>query len=165
MANLVKIDFIEMPEVLVIGKTMEVDWTKIHEHNPLPDFWKTCFKDGTFETLNSLTKYIYDPAYVGYMNMHSYTCGMLMKRGCHEPGTGFTTHLIMPTKAAVAWIKGYEKDVYMNAHELTETALEDWGYKYNPDSRWSMELYNCPRFTEKDENGRVIMDYYIPVAK
>ena len=165
MAELVKIDFVEMPEVLVIGKTIEVDWTKIHQENPIPAFWDECFKDGTFKTLEEQTDFIYNPAYVGYMTLHSYTCGMLMKMGCQEPGKGFTTHVIIPSKVAVGWIKGQKQDVFMNAHKVTETALEEWGYKYNPKCRWSMELYNCPRFTKEDDDGRIIMDYYIPVVK
>ena len=165
MANLVKIDFIEIPEVLVIGKTIEVDWTKIHQENPIPAFWDVCFKDGTFKILEEQADFIYDSAYVGYMNLHSYTCGMLMKMGCPEPGRGFTTHVIMPSKVAVGWVKGHDTDVFMNAHKLTETSLESWGYKFNPKCRWSMELYNCPRFTQKDEDGKIILDYYIPVVK
>jgi len=165
MADLIKINFIEMPKVLVVGKTLEVDWTKIHENNPIPAFWDECFRDGLFKKLEALEEYVYDPAYVGYMNMHSYTCGMLMKLGCPEPADDFKKYEIIPTTAAVGWIKGHEKDVFMSAHKLTEKALEEWGYRYNPNCRWSMEFYNCPRFTEKDEEGKVILDYYIPVVK
>lgn len=164
MANLIKIDFIEMPKVLVLGKTLEVDWMKIHEENPIPAFWDECFRTSMFKVLEAMKDFVYNPAYVGYMNMHSYTCGVLMKIGCPIP-EGMTVHEITPTKAAVGWIQGHEKDVFMNAHKLTETALEEWGYKYNPDCKWSMEFYNCPRFTEKDDQGRVILDYYIPVVK
>lgn len=165
MAALVKIDFIEMPEVLVIGKTIDVDWLKVHGTNPIPDLWKTCFKDNTFKTLETLNDFVYDNSYVGYMTLHSYTCGMLMKIGCPQPGGGFTTQTIMPSKVAVGWIRGNENDLYMNAHGLTEKALEEWGYRYNPACKWSMELYNCPRFTQKDQDGKVILDYYIPVVK
>ncbi len=165
MADLVKIEFIEMPEVLVVGKNIKVDWTKIHGENPIPAFWKECFKEGMFKKLEAITEYIYNPAYVGYMNMHSYTCGMLMKLGCEKPGEDFTIHEIAPTKVAVGWIKGIKQNVCMNAHALTEKALENWGYMYNPDCNWSMELYNCPRFTQQDEEGKVILDYYIPVIK
>ena len=165
MADLIKINFIEMPHVLVLGKTLEVDWTKIHEFNPIPAFWDDCFKEGMFKKLEKIKDYVYDPAYVGYMNMHSYTCGMIMKLGCPMPQGDFTRHEIMPTKVAVGWIKGHEDDVFMNAHKLTEKELEEWGYMYNPACKWSMEFYNCPRFTEKDEEGRVILDYYIPVVK
>ncbi len=165
MANLVKIEFIEMPKVLVVGKTIDVDWLKVHGDNPIPAFWKECFKEGMFQELESLSDYIYDPAYVGYMNMHSYTCGMLMKLGCPIPGGDFTSVEILPTKVALGWIRGKKQDICMNAHALTEKALEDWGYMYNPDCKWSMEFYNRPRFTQKDEEGKVILDYYIPVVK
>jgi hypothetical protein len=30
---------------------------------------------------------------------------------------------------------------------------------------WCMELYACPRFKRPDENGNVILDYYIPCKK
>ena len=90
---------------------------------------------------------------------------MLMKLGCPIPGEDFTSVEILPTKVALGWIKGEEHDICMNAHALTEKALEDWGYMYNPDCKWSMELYKRPRFTQKDEEGKVILDYYIPVVK
>lgn len=165
MARLEKIEFVEMPDVLVIGKTIKVDWAHIRDHNPIPEFWEKCLADGTFKRLEQCGEQVYDPSYVGYMTMHSYTCGMLMKKGCTIPGEGFDTHEIMPTKVAVGWIKGPETEAIMNAHRLTERGLEDWGYRYNPDCEWSMELYNCPRFTQKDENDMVILDYYIPVVK
>ena len=165
MADLVKIDFIEMPKVLVVGKSIEVDWTKIHEHNPIPAFWDECFREGMFKKLEAMEDHVYDPAYVGYMTMEKYVCGMLMKLGCPTPGEGFTVDEILPSKVAVGWVKGHEKDVFMNAHKLTEKSLEEWGYRYNPACKWAMEFYNCPRFTEKDEDGRVILDYYIPVVK
>jgi hypothetical protein len=90
---------------------------------------------------------------------------MLMKHGCQIPGFGYSKTRIPETKVAAAWIKGKEQDSIMHAHALTEEALEEWGYRYSPICRWSMELYFCPRFTEKDENGHVILDYYIPIIK
>lgn len=165
MADLVKIDFTEMPKVLVVGKTIMVDWTRIHDENPIPAFWDSCFREGLFKKLESLEEHIYNPAYVGYMTTESYTVGMLMKLGCPEPDEGFTVNEILPTKVAIGWIKGHENDICMNAHKVTEKALEDWGYMYNPGCKWAMELYNCPRFTEKDKDGKVILDYYIPVIK
>ena len=164
MADLVKIDFIEMPDIVVVGKSLDVDWTEVHRKNPIPDFWQKCFAEGIFKKLEEMKEYVYDPAYVGYMTMTSYTCGMMMKLGCPVPG-GFNLCEIKPTKVAVGWVKGREHEVYMQAHSLTEKGLEEWGYMYNPDSKWSMEVYNCPRFTEKDEYGNVILDYYIPVVK
>ena len=52
----------------------------------------------------------------------------------------------------------------MPAHELTNKAMEEKGY-INDGFAWSMELYNCPRFTTPDEQGRIILDYYIPCRK
>ena len=66
MAELIKIDFIEMPKVLVIGRTLEVDWTHIHENNPVPAFWDDCFREGLFKKLEAMENFVYDPAYVIY---------------------------------------------------------------------------------------------------
>jgi len=41
-------------------------------------------------------------------------------------------------------------------------ALTSLGYTNN-DMTWCMELYNCPRFTEPDAQGNIILDYYIPI--
>ncbi|MBN1624204.1 MAG: GyrI-like domain-containing protein [Clostridia bacterium] len=162
MAELIKVYFEDLPELKVIGKTIGVDWQKIGEYNPIPAFWEKCFKEDVFKKLEELDSWIHDPSYVGYMTMNSYTCGMLMKSDCAVPN-GFTFDVIKPTKVVIGWIKGEEKDVFMNAHNLTDTVMKKEGFVYNKESGWSMELYNCPRFTNKDKKGNIILDYFIPV--
>ncbi len=165
MAKLEKIEFLELPELYIVGKTIDVNWCKIKMNNPIPAFWRQCLNDATFEQLEEHTDYIYSPAYVGFMTTETYTCGMLMKHGCQLPAFGYSKTRIPETTVAASWIRGTEDDAIMHAHELTEKALEEWGYRYSPVCRWAMELYFSPRFTEKAEDGTVILDYYIPVVK
>lgn len=45
----------------------------------------------------------------------------------------------------------------MEASELSMAALKEKGWNFNEDG-WFFERYNCPRFTEPDEKGNVILD-------
>jgi len=164
MAELIEFFIKDLPKLRVVGKTIGVDWQKIGENNPIPAFWDKCFKDGTFAKIEENPDRIHDPSYVGYMTMNSYTCGMLVQPDFPVP-KGYQFNDLEPVKVAIGWIKGQDKDVFMNAHSLTDKALRTMGYIFNEKSGWSMELYNCPRFTERDAAGNVIMDYYIPVQK
>ena len=89
----------------------------------------------------------------------------MMKPGVPVPA-GFVSRTLKPAKVAVGWVKGKksnEGDIYANAHSLTEKSMMETGMKPSrrPDS-WCMEVYTCPRFTTPDENGDIIMDYYLP---
>ncbi len=167
MPTLVQFEFKQLPAVRVVGKEIAANHNDIMAgNNNLPAFWQQCFDDNTFATLEALGDAIYDDAYVGYISNFdpatgnfSYICGMLMNPGTTAP-EGFTARDIAPAKAAVAWIKGTIPDVFSAAHDFTMKAMEERGA--TPDGPWCMELYNCPRFTQPDADGNVILDYYIP---
>ncbi|MDR1705606.1 MAG: GyrI-like domain-containing protein [Clostridiales bacterium] len=170
MGTLIKFDIKEMPDVMVMGKELRHSMKEQMEgNNPLPGFWERCFADGTFSALEAQKGCVYDDSYVGVMldwdrgdGNFSYVIGMLMNRNAELP-QGYAGYKLDATKAAVGWVQGKDTaDVCSNAHELTERALKEKGYKCDA-MKWSMELYNCPRFTTPDGNGDIILDYYIPL--
>lgn len=138
------------------------------EENPIPAFWQTCFTDGTFPTIEALGTPALDGSYVGFMcddnagnNMYTYICGIFMKPDCPVP-EGFTARDVAESDVAVGWICGPAHENYPVAHQLTAAAMEKAGHKPDEAAAWCAEVYNCPRFTTPQENGNVILDYYIP---
>ena len=169
MAELIQFEVKELGPWCIAGKAIRVE---MGPENPIPAFWDACFADGTFSTLETQTDWVLCPDYVGFMadwqeSSHTflYICGMMMKPGFSAPEGGFVSLPVAASSAAVGWIRGAStQDVCMPAHELTSKAMEEKGYT-NQGFTWSMELYNCPRFTTPDEQGRIILDYYIPCRK
>jgi len=170
MAKLAKIEIIDLPKVCVVGKLLKVsDEACMSGDNPMPAFWGQCFEENLFGILEQQPDFIYDDAYVGWMSdwgtgdgQFSYIVGMLMNEGVTVPD-GCVIREIPATKAAVGWIQGKDdQSLYSSEHELTDAALKQAGHS-GDGAKWCMELYNCPRFTTPDENGEVILDYYIPL--
>ncbi len=173
MGNLVKFEISDMPEVLLVGKELRHSMAEMMAgDNPLPDFWGRCFADGTFQTLEAQSGFVceyFGDAYAGVMmdwdngdGLYSYIVGMLMNAGAEVP-PGYVSRKLNAATVAVGWIQGKDTpDVCARAHELTEQALKADGRSCDK-MAWTMELYACPRFTTPDENGNIILDYYIPL--
>ncbi len=170
MAKLIKFEVVELPNLCVIGKELRYSMeAHMKGDNRIGPFWDKCFSENIFETLEKQSDFIFDSSYVGIMldwdkgdGDFSYICGMLFKEGASVP-EGYVMKEIEATKSALSWIQGKnEIDVCMSAHNLTEQAIKEKGLNSEAMS-WCMELYNCPRFTTPDENGDIILDYYIPI--
>ena len=163
---LVNFQVIEQPEVCVVGKLIHLNQVDFSAGAKL---WEQCFADGTFATLEALKEYIHEDAYVGYMDEYNptsgefnYLCGMIMKPGVPVP-EGFTARTLPATKIGVAWIKGKQgqvSEICTAAYNLTPAAIVQKGMKMA--GNWTMEVYTCPRFTTPDENGDIIIDFYMP---
>lgn len=165
MSSLANFQIRPLPALRVIGKAV---YPKMDmKENPIPAFWDQCFADGTFKTLTDLPAEHIDKDYVGFMCewdgkvTFTYICGMLLAAGTPVPD-GFIYKDIPASTVAVGWIQGPEKDNYQAAHAMTQQELEKRGYQCDNAAGWCMEYYNCPRFTQKQPNGDVILDYYIP---
>lgn len=166
MSRLVRFQFRPLPAMRVVGKS--ISQLLNMQENPIPAFWSACFADGTFKILESLSGHSIDDAYVGLMcdynsqdGKFTYFCGMLMDQDCPVP-EGFSFKDFPASMAAVGWVQGPEKENYGTAHELTQRELEQHGFRADESAAWCLELYNCPRFTQPQPNGEVILDYYIP---
>lgn len=163
---LMKLEIKQLPAIRIIGKTITHNLD--NPTNPIPAFWDQCFQDGTFATLEKIGKSTED-SYVGWMydyigseNTFVYMCGMMMQADTEVP-EGFVKYDVPAGDVAIGWIYGKEPDIYGAAHHLTLGSMAQQGYIEN--GPWSAEVYNCPRFTKKDEKGNVILDYYIPCGK
>ncbi len=172
MAKLIQLEIKELGDWCVAGRPMQ---SQMGGENPIPAFWDACFADGTFAKLEALGEQVLCPDYVGFMTdwmggdgKFTYIVGMMMKPGFSLPREGYEGFVSRPVAActaAIGYIQGASTgDVCMNAHELTNAALEEKGYTFDG-STWCMELYNCPRFTTPDESGQIILDYYAPCQK
>lgn len=170
MGEIIKFEVKRLPSLKLVGKEFRYNM-EVHMKgdNRIPDFWDKCFADKTFLSLEKQADFVYDNAYVGVMldwdkgdGDFSYIVGMLMKDGVSVPD-GYFCRDIDETDVMIGWIKGKNTaDVCSTAHPQTEQALKENGYKCDK-MKWCMELYNCSRFTTPDENGDIILDYYIPV--
>lgn len=170
MGEIIKLEVKRLPSIKLIGKELRYNMDlHMQGENRIPDFWNKCFADEIFFPLENQADHVYDKDYVGVMcdwdkgdGDFSYVVGMLMNNSAAVP-EGYCCKDIEETDVAIGWIKGKStSDVCSNAHELTEKTLIENGYKFD-NMKWCMELYNCPRFTTPDENGYIILDYYVPI--
>ena len=71
---------------------------------------------------------------------------------------GYDSFSLSACDAVVNWVCGKEPDVYF--HSCIEK-MEEYGYYWDASpsgERLMTERYVCPRFTEPDENGNLILD-------
>jgi len=169
-AKLIKFEIKELPDLRVIGKEIIIKMSEFQQHNPIPEFWGKCLNDNTFGYLEQeLKDQMYSPDYVGYMQMlnadeFTNVCGILMKPDAPVPD-GYVSYDVKAFTSGVSWIQGTEPDIYIGEHTLTEPEIDKAGYKYDESKGFTIEAYNCPRYTQPDENGNRIIDYYVPMVK
>lgn len=88
-----------------------------------------------------------------------YWIGMFRAKGAQAP-EGFASVEIPAGEAGVCWLYGSDKngEIYsVEASDLSMAALRDQGWRF-AETGWFFERYNCPRFTQPDEKGNVILD-------
>jgi len=107
-------------------------------------------------------------AYVGAMRMHNgvfeYWIGLHLPAGTEVPD-GYECVDIEPMDYAVFWLYGNEQngELYgMDNHVMCEEEIKNQGWTQRNDY-WCFERYNCPRFTNPDVHGNVILDYGIAI--
>lgn len=134
--------------------------------------WGEWFQNGWFAPLEALgeVKNI-ENGYLGFMRCYpnfEYWIGMFLPADTPVPD-GYSHIDLDAGEVGVCWIKGREDDgsIY-GMHEKCLEKLKENGmgeYRKAEDGRaYFFERYNCPRFTEKDEQGNIILDYGIYLA-
>lgn len=83
-----------------------------------------------------------------------YWIGIFMPKDTVVP-EGFSYIDFEASTLGVCWIYGNETEVYMLEGECCKR-LEKEGF--NVDTSWCFERYACPRFTNQDEKGNIILD-------
>lgn len=162
-AKLLKTYVVEFPAVQFVGKRYLDDEKKDDSFAWLWDIW---FEKNQFEPIEALIK---KPDFVeaadSYYGMHrirkdgtyEYWIGMIVPLNAKVP-RGYSSFSIPACKPVVSWIYGKEPDVYFVD---CRDEMEARGFKWNPGpsgDRLMAERYACPRFTEPDQNGNIILD-------
>ena len=176
MAEIIKVYKEHLPALRFIGKT----YTNANRGNDggFGDKWGEWFQKGWFEDLEKLgeAKDI-ENSYLGFMrcnggdfeNSFEYWIGMFFPSNTEIP-EGYAAINLAEGNIGVCWIKGKESDgSIFDMHDKCIAKFQENGmgnFKGDDENRASFfERYNCPRFTEKDELGDVILDYGIYLAE
>ncbi len=138
--------------------------------------WAEWFAEGWFARLEQLGEVPeLDNGYIGLMgrseaeNSFQYWIGMFLPVNTVVP-EGFCSLDMPEGDVGICWIKGLaetgeiygEKAHNMCLAQLEENNLADYRADFKGATEkwwWFFERYNCPRFTKKDADGSVILDY------
>jgi hypothetical protein len=132
--------------------------------------WDEWFQKGLFEKLEtSLSEefkksYEDSDAYIGLMRWKEgekfeYWIGMFLPEGTAVPD-GYAHVDFSPSNLGVCWIRGDMSEVFCKEDKCAERLSKE-GFEVitdNVGAWWFFERYGCPRFTEKDEEGKFILD-------
>lgn len=131
--------------------------------------WGEWFDAGWFAVLNACGEPEgIENGYIGLMRCGSeeipfeYWIGLFLPPETAVPD-GFDWFDLPESDAGVCWIRGKENEGLYAMHDACMAALEKAGLDGTREMAGGracfFERYNCPRFTEPDENGNVILDY------
>lgn len=132
--------------------------------------WEEWFETGRFAKLESFLtdgfrdEYEDSDAYIGLMRFKEgeefeYWIGMFLPEGTIAP-EGYEYIDFPKSNLGVCWIYGLEPEIYCKEDECAKKLSEE-GYEIVSDKEgayWFFERYVCPRFTNPDESGKVILD-------
>ena len=166
MAKLVKVDFIKMPNVRIIGQ--EVSHSVLEgAENPVPALWERSFSDGTINALKQLPLAITDCT-IGLMDgfdgqNFKYIAGVIAEENTSVP-EGMQYRDLPSCDVAKGYIYGnlQNGDAYFNAHTLTVDGIKAHNFIDDNSFGWSAEVY--PDDLDFDaEQGTVC--YFCPYKK
>lgn len=159
--QIIKCDKKALPSLKFIGKRYS------HDEN-FGAKWGEWWQNGWFGPLENLGESEYnDASYIGAKRivggMLEYWIGMFFDESKQAP-EGFDEILIPACDYSVMWIQGEDdwRLTSYDAHVAAVSEMEKNGHKRRDDD-WCFEFYNCPRYTTPDENGLVILDYYVAI--
>lgn len=127
------------------------------------DKWEEWFENDLFSEIQNDYGFFEDAdAHIGLCRIlqdgsFEYWIGEFAPAG-HPVPDGYLSIDFDAADIAVCWVKGKEPDIYFEdcTPALKENNLE---WKTGADGiRYCFERYCCPRFTEPDEEGNVILD-------
>ena len=133
--------------------------------------WSEWFANGWFDTLEKeiemLPKENEGAAYLGFMRVSNgvfeYWIGMFAAENSPVP-LNFEYIDIPAGEIATAWIHGREDNGEIYGGEPHNACVNKFIEKgWQLEDAYSFERYQCPRFTNADKDGKVILDYCIYV--
>lgn len=132
--------------------------------------WEEWFEEKRFNELESLMSSDFMLAYedfntnIGLMRWKDgeefeYWIGLFLPQDTVAPN-GYDYIDFPASNLGVCWLHGSVPEVYGKERKCAEKLSEE-GYEIIQDEKgawWFFERYGCPRFTNPDENGKVILD-------
>lgn len=170
MAELIDHKVIDNPALWAVG-------TQVHVlnqgDNPLPAEWQKQTERGLFDKLLTLDGLYSRDDFVGIihswpgdMSCFEYLMGMLFTQKPDCIPDGCTVYEIPAGSLLCGYVRGIDPSyVVAQAHDLVMARADRSGYTFDMDRLFLMEGYNRHRFTQPDDHGRIVFDYYIPVKK
>jgi hypothetical protein len=174
VAEIIKVYKEHFPALRLIGKC----YTNADRVGGFGHKWAEWFQNGWFGELEKLGDASnMDGSYLGFMrcdcsdadNTFEYWIGMFFPSNTPVPeGYGFID--LDEGSIGICWIKGKEEDgsIYCMHDECIAKFKENHMGIFRSDNEKRIcffERYHCPRFTEKDEQGCVILDYGIYLSE
>ncbi|MCL2697943.1 MAG: hypothetical protein FWE74_07665 [Oscillospiraceae bacterium] len=169
MAQIIKTYKETLPTLRLIGKRYSN--ADRDEHGGYGAKWGEWFENGWFDVLEALgAAENTENGYLGFMRCNGtddfeYWIGMFFAPGTDAPD-GYEHLDLNGGEAGICWIKGNADDgsIYglheKCVEELKKNNMGDFKYD-GKNFLYHFERYNCPRFTQKDSDGNVILDYGI----
>ncbi|MDR0949119.1 MAG: GyrI-like domain-containing protein [Lachnospiraceae bacterium] len=154
--QIIRCEVITVPETRFIGKQ--------YDHYPN---WGDAWANGWFEQIEAMGAQspINDGSYcVLYGKDNNHWIGEFMEAGTPVPeGLDFVD--IPESQAVLFFIKGKQGDCFTTAYntDVINGLIEQLGLPHPADDRKlkAFERDNCPRFTDPDEEGNLILDYIV----
>lgn len=161
MAEIISVYKQALPKMRFVGKCYtEAD----RENGTFAHKWGEWWQNGWFDALEVGGDEPFDDAGapIGLCRMKEgepfeYWIGMFLPEDFTAP-EGFGTIDFDVGEIAVCLVKGTEPEIYF---EDCTGKLAENGYKMRPDKNgvyWCFERYACPRYTDPDADGNVILD-------
>ena len=174
-AEIIKVYTEEMPAVRFIGKKyLDADrvdggfgqqWGTWHE-NGWFNLLLQQFNPDEQEAVATLTAWFHEgAAYLGLMRVKEnepfeYWIGMFLPAETTVPEG--MNHLDFPAmQLGIGWIRGTMENIFFMCEPVYEQLVAE-GFQPVADKNgawWSFERYTCPRFTNPDEEGQIILDH------
>lgn len=170
MADIVKIEYVDMEERMLIGIVNSKD-TKA------PEMWKRYFAEGYSEKLGELSEYQCEDMTDDYIGIgyaadfkddkslgNEYIVGRYFKTDTPVPDN-MISRLIPKGIVAKVQIKGKSLDnIINNAYILIKDMAGKNGYAIDHKNFYWSEVYTCERYCIPFESGKdeLILDWYIP---
>lgn len=174
MAELVKIEYVDMDERLLIGISKSDTGVGGHE------LWGVYFERGYSVKLGEMEDYQCDDMtedYIGlgyacdFKDEHSlgneYIVGRYFKLGTPVP-ENMISRIIQKGMIVKAQVRGKNlDDIINNSYILISDMVQKNGYKIDYNNFYWSEIYTYERYCNPAENGRnaLILDWYMPCLK
>lgn len=153
-----------LPAVKLVGKRFTREG--MSEGETFAGQWQQAHRDGWFDTLKGCKgiagvseSRLGAMRLVGTSGGFEYWIGAFMAPDTQVPD-GFESADIPAGEVGVCWLCGSDKngELYgQQASDLCMAALTEKGWRFS-ETNWFFERYNCPRFTQPDQDGNVILD-------